>query len=40
MNQKDDFYKDRTEQERENRQLLLKSYIDRLSQGENLEIVR
>ena len=31
MNQKDDFYKDRTEQERENRQLLLKSYIDRLS---------
>ncbi len=40
MNQKDDFYKDRTEQERENRKLLLKSYIDRLSQGESLEIVR
>ena len=40
MNQKNDLYKDRTEQERENRKLLLKSYIDRLSQGESLEIVR
>lgn len=38
MSQQNNFNKDGTE--RENRKLLLKSYIERLSQGEPLEIVR
>lgn len=40
MNKNNNFDKDRAGKERENRKILLKSYINRLSQGENLDTVR
>ena len=40
MNQDNNINKDKLEQEKENRKLLIKSYIERLSQGEDLEVVR
>lgn len=40
MNQGNNLDKERIEKGREDRKLLIKSYIDRLSQGEDLDIVR
>ncbi len=40
MNQDNNLNQDKSEQERENRRLLIKTYIERLSQGEELDIVR
>ncbi|NMB43537.1 MAG: DUF438 domain-containing protein, partial [Clostridiales bacterium] len=40
MNQDNNLNQDKSEQERENRRLLIKTYIERLSQGEDLDIVR